>query len=275
MQLPVSPVTNTSPSAPVIRSSQATLSVSSADTVSLTPEPAPSSSVSTDSATPAQRPVPSAGEAPEANESAVFRPASTGAEEGTGEEAERSSRGLDRESGESSDEARAQDGPDAPGELAPEEREEVRELQARDQEVRQHEQAHQIVGGQYTGAVNYTLERGPDGQLYAVDGQVPIDTAPIPEDPQATIDKMRIVRAAALAPSEPSPQDLQVALEATRQMLAAQGELRAERQGEVREDMEDGEERDSDPRIEAFRNVAATQDPPAMQDSGTRVDAIA
>ena len=151
----------------------------------------------------------------------------------------------------------------------------MRELQARDQEVRQLEQAHQVVGGQYTGAANYTLERGPDGQLYAVDGEVPIDTSPIPDDPRATIDKMRIVRAAALAPAEPSPRDMQVALEATREMLSAQADLRAERQEEVFDTEEGSGERDTDPRIDAFRDVAATQDPPAMQDSGTRVDAIA
>lgn len=252
------------------------LSVSSAAAVSLTPEVSPSSDASPDTASPGQRPVTDTSETSNANEGAVFRPTVTAegfAEEAASDEAGGTPRGRDGDSGDA--EARAPDGPESLGELAPEEREEVRELQARDQEVRQHEQAHQVVGGQYTGAANYTLERGPDGQLYAVDGEVPIDTAPIPEDPQATIDKMRIVRAAALAPSEPSPQDLQVALEATRQMLAAQGELRAERQEEVRDDVVGSEERDSDPRIEAFRDVAATQDPPAMQDSGTRVDAIA
>ena len=49
-------------------------------------------------------------------------------------------------------------------------------------------------------------------------------------DPQATIDKMRVVRAAALAPAEPSPQDRAVAAEAMQLMLQAQAELSSEDQ---------------------------------------------
>lgn len=105
----------------------------------------------------------------------------------------------------------------------------VQELKSRDQQVRQHEQAHRTTGGQYAGAPTYTYQRGSDGQLYAVGGQVAIDASPIPDDPEATISKMQTVRSAALAPADPSPQDIRVAQEATRQLLQAQSELRAER----------------------------------------------
>ena len=115
---------------------------------------------------------------------------------------------------------------------SPEQQSAVQELRGRDREVRQHEQAHQVVGGQYAGAPTYTYQRGPDGQLYAVGGQVSIDTSPIADDPEATISKMQTVRSAALAPAEPSPQDLRVAQEATRQLLQAQSELRSSRQEE-------------------------------------------
>ena len=101
----------------------------------------------------------------------------------------------------------------------------IRQLQRRDQEVRAHEQAHSSVGGQYTGAPRLQYENGPDGQQYAVAGEVRIDISPIPGDPQATIQKMRLVRAAALAPAEPSAQDLKVAAEANRQITEAQGQL--------------------------------------------------
>ena len=114
-------------------------------------------------------------------------------------------------------------------EASPEQQVAVQELRSRDQEVRQHEQAHQSVGGQYAGAATYTYQRGPNGQLYAVGGQVSIDTSPIPDDPEATISKMQTVRSAALAPAEPSAQDIQVAQQATSQLLQAQAELRAER----------------------------------------------
>lgn len=51
---------------------------------------------------------------------------------------------------------------------------------------------------------------------------------PCGEIAQATIDKMRVVRAAALAPAEPSPQDRAVAAEAMQLMLQAQAELSSE-----------------------------------------------
>jgi len=103
--------------------------------------------------------------------------------------------------------------------------EQLADLKARDREVRAHEAAHQAVGGQYAGAISYVYERGPDGAQYAVGGEVSIDTAPVEGDPQATIEKMRTVRAAALAPAEPSPQDRAVAAQAMQLMLQAQSEL--------------------------------------------------
>ena len=102
------------------------------------------------------------------------------------------------------------------------------ELKARDREVRAHEAAHQAVGGQYAGSISYVYERGADGAQYAVGGEVSISTSPVGGDPQATIDKMRVVRAAALAPAEPSPQDRAVAAEAMQLMLQAQAELSSE-----------------------------------------------
>lgn len=106
--------------------------------------------------------------------------------------------------------------------------EQLAELKARDREVRAHEAAHQAVGGQYAGAISYVYERGPDGAQYAVGGEVSIDTTPVEGDPQATIEKMRTVRAAALAPAEPSAQDRAVAAQAMQLMLQAQSDLAAE-----------------------------------------------
>lgn len=105
---------------------------------------------------------------------------------------------------------------------------ELRELASRDREVRTHEQAHKAVGGQYAGAISYSYERGPDGRLYAVGGSVSIDTAPIPGDPQATLQKLQQVQRAALAPAQPSAQDLAVAAQAAQAMAAARAELASE-----------------------------------------------
>lgn len=87
----------------------------------------------------------------------------------------------------------------------------VDELKARDREVRDHEQAHARVGGQYASSPTYTFQTGPDGQQYAVGGAVQIDVSPVDGDPDATITKMDTVKAAALAPAEPSSADRQVA----------------------------------------------------------------
>lgn len=117
---------------------------------------------------------------------------------------------------------------DNPQGLSEQELKQLTELKARDREVRAHEAAHQAVGGQYAGAMSFTYKRGPDGAQYAVGGEVSIDLSPVQGDPQATIEKMRVVRAAAMAPAEPSGQDRAVAAHAMQIMLQAQSELSAE-----------------------------------------------
>lgn len=109
---------------------------------------------------------------------------------------------------------------------------ELQRLKATDQEVRRHEMAHQSNGGEHTGGVSYEYQRGPDGQRYAVAGEVSVDHGPVPGDPRATIDKMEQVRAAALAPAEPSAQDRKVAAQASQYLMAARLEL-AQQQSEM------------------------------------------
>lgn len=101
----------------------------------------------------------------------------------------------------------------------------ISELQSRDKEVRAHEAAHASVGGSTTGAPSYSFETGPDGKRYAVDGEVSVDLSTVAGNPQATISKMQRVYAAALAPAQPSAQDLRVANSATKKILQAQSEL--------------------------------------------------
>ena len=99
-------------------------------------------------------------------------------------------------------------------------------LRAQDRKVRAHEQAHQAAAsGLVKGGANFTFERGPDGKQYAVGGEISIDTSQIPGDPEATIRKARQIRAAALAPADPSPQDRAVAAQATAMEAQAKQEL--------------------------------------------------
>jgi len=104
----------------------------------------------------------------------------------------------------------------------------IRSLQARDLEVRTHEQAHKAAGGELAAAPSYGFRQGPDGRQYAVSGEVSIDVSEVAGDPAATIDKMARVRRAALAPAEPSSQDRQVAAQATQRMNEARAELAAQ-----------------------------------------------
>ncbi|WP_227519847.1 putative metalloprotease CJM1_0395 family protein [Mangrovitalea sediminis] len=109
--------------------------------------------------------------------------------------------------------------------LTPQQKEVVQKLQARDLEVHQHEAAHQAAGGSLAGAASFTYQRGPNGVEYAVGGDVPIQISQDPGNPQATIQHMEQVRAAALAPAQPSAQDRSVAAEASQILLKAQTEL--------------------------------------------------
>ncbi|MEL6431809.1 MAG: putative metalloprotease CJM1_0395 family protein [Planctomycetota bacterium] len=111
--------------------------------------------------------------------------------------------------------------------LTREEETEVRELQARDKEVRAHEEAHKAAAGDLAlGGPTYEFEQGPDGRDYAVGGEVQIALKE-GETPEETADNARRARRAALAPAEPSSQDLKVAAEAA-QMEAEANRAAAE-----------------------------------------------
>nr|WP_320114831.1 putative metalloprotease CJM1_0395 family protein [uncultured Desulfuromonas sp.] len=112
--------------------------------------------------------------------------------------------------------------------LTEEEQQEVQDLAQRDREVQVHEAAHAAVGGPYTGAPSLTYETGPDGRRYAVSGEVNVDMSEVPGDPRATMEKADVIRAAALAPAQPSSQDRNVAAQASRMRAQAQAELMAE-----------------------------------------------
>jgi len=60
--------------------------------------------------------------------------------------------------------------------------------------------------------------------MYAVGGEVSIDTTPVKGDPQATVAKMETIKAAALAPADPSGQDRAVAAEASQEESQARQE---------------------------------------------------
>lgn len=111
--------------------------------------------------------------------------------------------------------------------LTPEEEAQVKELKARDREVRTHEAAHMAAGAGLASGATFSYQRGPDGVNYAIGGEVRISTAP-GKTPEETIDRARQIRAAALAPAEPSGQDYAVAAEAASMEQQARAEMARE-----------------------------------------------
>lgn len=122
-------------------------------------------------------------------------------------------------------------------ELTEEEQQKVKEMKERHEEVRVHENAHKSAGGQYAAAPTYTYETGPDGKRYITDGEVSIDIGE-EKDPQATIEKMQVVKRAAMAPAEPSGQDRKVYQEANQKEAAARQELAEDKKEEAKEKQE-------------------------------------
>ncbi len=149
------------------------------------------------------------------------------------------------------------------------EQREIEELERRDAEVRAHEQAHAATGGQYASAPQYEFETGPDGRRYAVGGQVSIDISE-ESTPEQTIRKMQQVRAAALAPVEPSPQDLQVAAEATQKAFEARVELAEDNRETLQATQEESSPLDPDlPELDDIIDAGEISPPSRTLDQAT------
>ena len=111
------------------------------------------------------------------------------------------------------------------GELSAEDAAQVAKLKQIDRQVRQHEQAHMAAaGGMATSGASYTYTKGPDGVNYAVGGEVSISVSP-GRTPEETLRRAQTVRAAALAPADPSGQDRAVAAQATKMAMEARMEM--------------------------------------------------
>lgn len=119
------------------------------------------------------------------------------------------------------------DGKGNEADLSEEEKARVAELERRDREVRTHEQAHlAAAGGMARGGASFDYQTGPDGKRYAVGGEVQIAMKG-GKTPEETIRNAEQVRAAAMAPADPSSVDQQTAAAAGRMAQEARQELSA------------------------------------------------
>jgi hypothetical protein len=101
----------------------------------------------------------------------------------------------------------------------------VSKLRQTDSAVRRHEQAHlAAAGGLAVSGANFTYQRGPDGANYAVGGEVKIQVSP-GRTPEETLRRAQLIRAAALAPADPSNADLAAAAAAAQLEQQARAEL--------------------------------------------------
>ena len=117
-------------------------------------------------------------------------------------------------------------------ELTKEERAAVQKLKARDGEVKAHEHAHQRAAGHLgTSGPTYTYERGPDGQRYAVGGEVRVMIGR-GKTPEETLKNAEAGLRAALAPAQPSGQDRAVAAKATILAMEARAEISRKSSGD-------------------------------------------
>ncbi|ENU2684618.1 putative metalloprotease CJM1_0395 family protein [Campylobacter coli] len=118
----------------------------------------------------------------------------------------------------------------------------VRELQSIDRNVKAHEAAHQAAGGGLAGAASFSYTRGPDNQMYATAGEVPIRMQK-GRTPEETIANARQVVAAAMAPADPSPQDYKVAANALKMEFEARAEATKLKAQEAQEKKEENGEK--------------------------------
>ena len=120
----------------------------------------------------------------------------------------------------------------------------LEQLKQRDRQVKAHETAHKAAGGSLTGSIQYEYQTGSDGKRYAVGGEVSIDTSK-ERTPEATLQKAERIRAAALAPADPSAQDRAVASKAAQMAVEARTELlqqQREQQARIREQQTPGQQ---------------------------------
>jgi len=153
--------------------------------------------------------------------------------------------------------------------LTPEDLQIIRELSVRDRQVRAHEQAHlAAAGGLAQGGASFSYQTGPDGQRYAVGGEVAISVASS-SDPRENIANAQQLRRAALAPADPSAQDRSVAARAVAMQSEAQAALVTAQREETQAAVESrvqankdqtGAEKTSDTSSSNQRQAAGTND---------------
>jgi hypothetical protein len=112
----------------------------------------------------------------------------------------------------------------AEGETDDGNKEAIAELERTERDVIAHENAHKAAAGRFGGPAHYTYTTGPDGKRYITGGDVQVHT-PATNDPEEALRNARQVMRAALAPGNPSGQDIAVAASASAMASAARSRI--------------------------------------------------
>lgn len=124
---------------------------------------------------------------------------------------------------------------DSSKKLTPEQEQEIAKLKARDAEVKAHEQAHlAAASGINASAPVYDYQMGPDGKEYAVGGEVTVSFQQS-NDPEENLSNAETMKAAALAPAQPSSQDRAAAAAAEKMIEEAEKEITQQKEESVKE----------------------------------------
>ncbi|HNY30521.1 MAG TPA: putative metalloprotease CJM1_0395 family protein [Fibrobacteria bacterium] len=111
--------------------------------------------------------------------------------------------------------------------LSDDDRDALRRMKETDRKVRAHEQAHlSAAGDSAQGGMRLETKVGPDGKPYAVSGEVSIKVSG-GRTPEESLRKAQTAHRAALAPADPSPQDLKVAQKAAQAEHQARQQMQA------------------------------------------------
>src|SRR5574344_3094 len=110
-------------------------------------------------------------------------------------------------------------------ELTDSEKQQSTQLKITDAKVKAHENAHKAAAaGLSTDGPNYEYETGTKEKKYAVGGDVNVSYQHS-SDPQQNLQNAQTLKAAALAPADPSSQDKRVASNADREIAKARQEI--------------------------------------------------
>lgn len=91
-----------------------------------------------------------------------------------------------------------------------------------------HENVHKLADSGVTDGVLYTHTTGPDNERYITGSEVSVEMPDSTGEAEDTISLLEKVRQAALAPEQPSPQDLRVAASAQVQIQQVRSDLSGE-----------------------------------------------